>query len=310
MHIDVLDLLGALAGGFLGAALGPLIAFVFTGVAVIAGVAALVTTGDSALLDGFAFGPFFGPHVAFAGGVAAAAYARRRGWLASGRDIVTPLMGLGRPSVLLVGAGFGGLGLLVQQGVLALPWLGTHTDAVALGVVVSAVVARLVFGRSGILGTPEPGRRGLAARFTPGGEHVWLPYQQKSGTVALLGLFVGALSAWSAVTLLAAYPDAPGVVFLGFGVSALSLAALAVNLDVPVTHHITLVSAVAVSAFAAHLTSDVAVVLVGAVVGALTALVGEFFSRLWLIHGDTHIDPPASAIWPMTTLVLAIAAAL
>lgn len=35
----------------------------------------------------------------------------------------------------------------------------------------------------------------------------------------------------------------------------------------------------------------------------LAALLGELFSRLFLIHGDTHIDPPANAIWVMATVV-------
>lgn len=308
MNIDILTLFGAAAGGFLGAAFGPLIAFVFTGVAVIVGVAALIGSGDPAFLDSVAFGPFFGPHISFAGGVAAAAFAARRGWLDSGRDIVTPLVSLARPSVLLVGAGFGVLGLLLQQAVAALPWFGTRTDSVALSVVLTAIIVRLAFGGSGLIGQHMDGHVGWR-RFTPNTEHVWLAYQQRPAVAALLGLFVGALSAWSAAVLLAAYPDAPAVIFLGFGVSALSLLFLTFGLQVPVTHHITLVSAVAVGAFAGNLAGgDVTLVVIGAVFGALTALVGEAFSRLWLIRGDTHIDPPASAIWPMTTLALVAAA--
>jgi len=121
----------------------------------------------------------------------------------------------------------------------------------------------------------------------------------------VLGLFVGAMSAWSAVTLLAAYPDAGGVIYLGFGISAVSLLFLAFGVQVPATHHITLVSAVAASGFLTTVGLDpVVAVLAGAAFGGVTALVGEVFSRFWLIRGDTHIDPPASAIWPMTTLVL------
>jgi hypothetical protein len=38
----------------------------------------------------------------------------------------------------------------------------------------------------------------------------------------------------------------------------------------------------------------------------LAALLGELFSRLFLIHGDTHIDPPANAIWVMATVVFVL----
>ena len=304
MDIDLLSLIGAAAGGFLGATFGALVAFVFTGFAVIAGVVALLGTDNPAFLNSVAFGSFFGPHISFAGGVAAVAYAARRGWITSGRDIVTPMVSLARPSVLLVGAAFGLLGHVVQQAVAATPWFGSRTDSVALTVVISAVVVRLVFGKTGIIGAHADALAGWK-RFTPNAQHAWLAYQSSPAMAALLGVFVGGMSAWSAVTLLTAYPDAGGVIYLGFGISAVSLLFLAFGVLVPATHHITLVSAVAAAGFLNTVGLDpVAAVLVGAVFGGVTALVGEVFSRFWLIRGDTHIDPPASAIWPMTTVAL------
>lgn len=311
MHIDVFELLGAAAGGFLGATFGALVAFVFTGIAVLIAVAVLIGTGSTGFFESVAFGPVFGPHISFAAGVAAVAYAYRRGFITSGRDIVTPLVSLARPSVLLVGAGFGVLGALIQQVIVTIPWLGSNTDAVALTVVISALIARLAFGRSGIIGAHSEGRRGWA-RFSPNAEHVWLAYQQKTGMAVLLGVFVGGLSTWAAVALLQSFPEAGGVIYLGFGISAVSLLFLAFGVQVPATHHITLVSAVAAGALLVRVPElDPSwVVVVGAVVGGLTALVGEAFSRFWLIRGDTHIDPPASAIWPMTTISLATIALL
>lgn len=308
MHIDVLDILGSLAGGFLGATFGALIAFVFTGFAVLFGIAALLGSGDPAFLNTFAWGPFFGPHISFAAGVGAAAYAYRRGWLASGRDISTPLISLSRPSVLLVGAAFGLFGYLVQQLLTLIPWFGSHTDSIALTVVISALVARLAFGRSGIIGPHADGLTGWK-RFTPTAQHVWLGYQQTPLVAIVMGLFLGGLSAWASVTLLAAYPDAGGVIFLGFGVSAASLLFLQLGSSVPVTHHITIVSAVTVSVFAAALSDQlVLLVLLGALAGAAAGIVAELFSRFWLIRGDTHIDPPASAIWPLVTVAWGVAA--
>nr|WP_300652388.1 hypothetical protein [uncultured Anaerobutyricum sp.] len=43
-----------------------------------------------------AFGSFFGPHIAFAGGVAAAAYAKKKGVSENGADIVSALAGLAK----------------------------------------------------------------------------------------------------------------------------------------------------------------------------------------------------------------------
>jgi hypothetical protein len=97
MHDVVVTLLGAAAGGFFGAALGALLAFVFCGLRVVLGVVAVIVTGDSTFLNAVGFGGMFGPQVSFAAaGVAAAAYAARRGWLDGGRDIVTPLIALKR----------------------------------------------------------------------------------------------------------------------------------------------------------------------------------------------------------------------
>lgn len=48
--------------------------------------------------------------------------------------------------------------------------------------------------------------------------------------------------------------------------------------------------------------------LIGAVFGMLAAWGAELFARLMHDHGNTHIDPPAAAIWPMTTVVLGLGA--
>lgn len=307
MSTDILLYLAAFAGGFLGAAFGALIAFVFTGIVLLIGIAAVIGTGDASFINSVAFGPFFGPHVSFAGGVGAAAFAARKGWIANGRDIVTPLVSLSRPAPLLVGGLFGVLGVVLSQAVGLIPWFGSHTDAVALAVVLSALVARLAFGKTGIIGAAAPGVTG-AARFRPTDEHSWLPYQSKLPQVVTLGLGVGLIAAWAAVTLSAAYPDASGVIFLGFGISATSLLFMAVGMNVPVTHHITLIGALGAATFLPITGNATAAVLIGTLFAGVAALVGEGFSRLWLIRGDSHIDPPASTIWPMTTLVLGVAA--
>lgn len=294
MSIDWMELVAAFAGGLFGAAIGALPAFIFTGFAVLVGLAAGFGGSQFDFLGIVAFGPVFGPHISFGGGVAAAAFAARKDKLSSGKDTVTALAGLGTPDVLLVGGLFGIGGYLLQK-VLGL-YLTGYTDTVALTVVLSAIAVRLLFGRTGVFGklSPEAAKRG---RFTPGGDEVWAPWQQEWGQVLTLGLGAGLMSAWIALTVAAVDPKLAGLGgVIGFGISAASLLFLQFGVKVPVTHHITLIAALAAATSGS--------LLVGALFGMLAAVVGEFSSRLMFIHGDTHIDPPANAIWSMTLVVM------
>src|SRR6478609_10186820 len=145
---DVLSLLLAAGGGFFAAAIGGLHAFVFTGFLVLAGQAVIMAGGTPDLLTYGAFGPLFGPHISFAGGVAAVAYAARTGKEVGGKDIGVPLIGIERPDVLLVGAGFGMIGYVIQFLLAKIPGIGGLWDSVALTVILSAFIVRLAFGRS------------------------------------------------------------------------------------------------------------------------------------------------------------------
>ena len=70
-------IIAALGGGAFGAAIGALPAFIFAGFLTIAG-AIQMTFGGTPTLFVAAFGPLFGPHVGFAGGCAAHAYAAKK----------------------------------------------------------------------------------------------------------------------------------------------------------------------------------------------------------------------------------------
>jgi len=306
LNITAIGAIGALAGGFFAAAIGGLFSFVFTGVAVLIGIAIAVGNGDGTFVGLIGFGPYFGPHIAFGGAVAAVSYAAQRGWVENGRDIVTPLAGLGKPSVLLVGAAFGLLAYLIQSTLASFPAIGANTDSVALTVVISALIVRLAFGKTGIIGAHEEGKTGLA-RFAPSDNHAWIPFQDSFAMTTSIGLFVGLLSAWAALELLKLYPGSP-VFLLGFALSVVSIGFLGLQMSVPATHHISLLGGVTVAQFMGVIENDVMLVLTGGIVGMLTAILAQLFARLWHIRGDTHIDPPASAIWPMTTLVILVAA--
>jgi hypothetical protein len=299
MEFDWQTALGALAGGLFGAAIGGLPAFIFTGFLALVGVAVVLVGADYNFLGNITFGPTFGPHVTFCGGAAAAAYAARRGKLENGRDIATPLAGTADMGVMAVGALFGLGGYVAVEALKAIDFFPNNTDVIALVVGLSNVLARVLFGRTGILGSPseEALRRG---RFRTSDDATWVQWQEGWKESIILGGGLGIMAAWLAAQAGGVTPEvAKSIVPFGYALSAIALIFLAFDRPVPVTHHMTLMGALGAVTFNN--------ILWGFVFGVLTALIGEFFSRLFLIHGDTHIDPPAWAIAVVTTIILVIA---
>ncbi|TBW36778.1 permease [Siculibacillus lacustris] len=287
--MTVMGVLAAFGGGIFGAAIGALPAFEFVGFLVIAGVAVQLGVAPAATdFFGLPFGAF-GPHVGgFASGVAAVAYAAKRGKIETGRNIVAGLMGLKSPDVLLVGGLFGIFGYAVQWGLAKVPAFGpglAWTDTVALTVVLSAFVARLAFGSSGLFGKAEEGR----AFLSPSDGAKWLSFQSDPGQLVTIGLGVGLFAGYLALTF-----GGAGVL-LSFGIAAASLIFLQFGVAVPVSHHMALPAAIAAAASGSMIWA--------AVVGIVCAFIGELMARLFLCHGDTHIDPPAATIAIMTLVI-------
>ena len=303
-------LLAAIGGGAFAAAIGALMAFVFTGFAYLYGLALFMNGGESVIIDVVAFGPYFGPHIAFAGGVAAAAYAKRRGYIEDGKDIAKPLAGLAKVDVFAVGGLFGAIGYLIQSGLAEIPWLGTEggTDTVALTVVLSAIIVRIVFGGKSPIGPFPEGVSPLSDT-----DSQWVPWQSKwsvaIGLGALLGLLVGGVSLVLYDVGLAAGIADPSVVYLvGFGISAASLVLLVLGLEVPVTHHMTLLGGLGAITFLDAL-GPIGASLMAVVFATVGAILGEVWARLFHNRGNTHIDPPAFAIFTGHLLIMGIAAA-
>ena len=289
--MDWITVCAAFGGGMWGAAVGAVPAFIFTGVLALLGAAA-AASGHKELVD-VAFGPVFGPHVSFGGGVAAAAYAAARGKIPTGRDIGSALMALKSVDVLFVGGLFGVAGLLLNWG-LATVGAAHWTDTIAVTVVVTNIGARLIWGKTSVFGTvSSPGGK----LFRPDDSATWLPWQQDFTHVLAIGLAVGLAAAYLAShSAISAGADA-----LSFGIATSVLIFLVMGHKVPVTHHIALPAALGVlhgAGFAG-----------GVICGMAGAVIGEFGSRVFLIHGDTHIDPPAVGI-AMVVLSLKIAVAL
>ncbi len=310
MSFELGILLAAFGGGLFGAAIGALPAFIFTGLAVLVAVGAGLGGASFDVLGLVAFGPVTGPHVTFAGGAAAAAFAARRGDIEDGKDIITPLAGLGDPLPLLVGGIFGAGGYALQVLLMNLlppfqtAFYPTYIDVIAVVVTVSAIITRLAFGRTGLFGSLDAEAR-ERGRFSTGEGRVWLAYQEGFLQASVVGLGTGLLAAWAATQFTAFDPALlPFGVLLGYGISATALIFLQFGFSVPVTHHMTLPASVAAVGVTVAGGPQIIAILVGAVAGILGALLGELFSRLFLIHGDTHLDPPANAIIVMSVVIV------
>ncbi|MFB6111978.1 MAG: hypothetical protein ABEJ35_05515 [Halobacteriaceae archaeon] len=316
-------LITALAGGAFGAAIGALPAFIFTGFLVFLGEGLFIlqteigqvgTVPKGELAVGvtgvIGFGAITGPHIAFAGGVAATAYAGKRypemepdGWdYHFGKDI---LYAFGtKPDILAVGAIFGALGMLIAR---VTGGLGFPTDGIALSVVLTALLARVVFGYplvgspggSGFLdmspferGDTHPAATGEAVAEEHAGRFAtepWLPHQYKWAGVTAIGLVAGILAGYIWLQT--------GSIFLGYAISAISLLFLNLGIEkIPVTHHMTLMGAVGAIVALPLVGSEAVALLAAGGLGAISGLIGEFTQRVFYAHSGTHVDPPAMAI--------------
>ncbi|HOQ54543.1 MAG TPA: hypothetical protein PLF56_13145 [Micropruina sp.] len=326
--IFLLGLIAAIFGGYFGAAIGGNFAFALTGFMILVSWGIFVGSGSDIGFNYLAFGPVMGPHITFAAGCAAAAYAMHKGLIESGRDATSPLARLGRVDVLLVGAAFGAFGYLFNIGLSFIPWFGSHIDSVALTVFTSNVLARLIWGNS-LMVTQKynKGATNFFGKIAPNETDFWLRYQEKPSQYLPLGIFAGGLAAGAGIMLGHFVPG--GAAFahtLPFAISAIIILFLILGAEMPVQHHITIIGALAAVKFmpvlagagfewngvwtSATWMTAIGAILIGCVFAMISAFLAEFQSQLFHQRGNTHIDPPAAAIWSTTLLVLAISGAL
>lgn len=287
MTFSILFLVAAFGGGVLGAALGGLPVFILCGVAAVVGAGIAAATGDQTFSNLVAWGPLLGPQISFAGGAAAAVYAARKGKLAGGRDIASALLGLNSPDVLLVGGAFGVLGYLLQWGISNLPAIGGlgFTNPIALSIVINAIIARLMFGKTGIFGKVRAGDN----RWRASEVGTWLPWESKPSILLIIGLGFGLVVSYSTV-------EAPKLAGLWFGIATASLFFLQFGVKVPVWHHIALSAELVIVAAGGDIWWGVAFAL-------LAAFIGEFYAMLFTAHGDSHIDPPSATLFTTYTIM-------
>ena len=263
-------ILAAFGGGVFGAVIGALPAFIFTGFIGLIGVGVIAAGGPATILNDITFGTLFGPHIAFAGGVAAAAFAaNKKHEFENGADILTPLKKTNDYSVLLIGGMFGILGYLINY---LYAYLKIPVDTVAMTVFTSGLIARFVFGHSGLTGkfTPKAGEK---RQYVPTGKTLAFVIVNSLG----IGLVISYLI------------DLTQITTLGFVISAATLIFLEFGFDIPITHHITLV--------AGYATMATGSVLIGALFAVIAGVLGEAIGYTLNTYVDSHIDPPATTIF-------------
>jgi len=293
MSFDIMYLIAAFGGGVIGAAVGGLPAFIMCGVAAIVGAGIAAATGNGAFSALVAWGPILGPQISFAGGAAAAVYAAKKGKLANGRDIGTALLGLESPDILIVGGLFGMIGYVLWWAFANLPQIGGigFTNPIALSIVCNAIIARLVFGKTGIFGKVRAGDN----RWLVSDVAAWLPWLSAPMVLLTVGVGFGLVVSWCTVQL-------PAAVSVWFGFATITLVFLEFNVKVPVWHHIALAAEQAIVVGGGDIWWGVAFAVLG-------AYLGEFYAMLFTAHGDSHIDPPSAALFTTWTIMALVKAA-
>lgn len=291
--MDMFGLVAAFGGGLMGAYMGALPAFIMTGVLAMAGAVATVVGSDGGFVIGsLAFGPLMGPHVSFAGGVAAAAYAHRKGVLKAGNDIATALNGTGEPDVLIVGGVFGALGFVILNLIAQTP-LGALTDQPGITVFILGCAARLIFGKTGLTG-----------KYTGTGPRTWMTGGKGFVYNVVLGGGIGLAVSFIVATMKnAGMTDGAIGIFpiICFAFSAITLIFTQCGFAMPGTHHITLPSGLAAVVGVSAWGPSGA--FLGVVFAILGSLLGDFFGNTFNSHCDSHIDPPATTIFLLTIAV-------
>lgn len=280
----LLNALAAFGAGVLASCIGAVPAFVMTGLIAIAG-----TVGGFAGTATIAFGTVFGPHIAFAGAVAATAYAAKKGAIEAGAAVGTPLAPLGQPDVLVVGGVFGVIGWVIGTYIVPAIFGGLipfGTDAPGMTVVISGIIARLAFGKRGL----ASGTKGAVT----------------SAQSVLLGVAFSLMVGGTGVALAEAGVDMSGYNLIIFGIAAFTL----ILPGTPGWHQIGIISAYATMIGLSAGLGSVAVVLFAVVAGVCANLLCDLEGYLINTDVDSHIDGPGFAICIMTIVLNIVASVL
>ena len=287
------NILAAFGAGALAASIGAVNAFIMTGIlAIVAGV--LTCLGlDAGFTATVAFGTVLGPHMSFAAGAAATAYAKKKGYIDNGCALGQGLAFLGKADVLVVGGIFGVIALLIADFVVAKIFGGLipfGTDNPGMTVVISGIIARLAFTDNGVK-SKNP------------------TFMSKGDALTALLVRAGALSLMAGgtgVALNAAGFSLAGYNLILFGIAAVTLLFPGMGS----WHHIGIISAYATMIAVGAGLAPVAVVLFALVAGLLVALLCNIENCLINTEVDSHIDGEGTSICLMTIVLNIVASIL
>ena len=271
--MSLVSIIAAVGGGIFGSLIGGTLSFIFTGITAFLGFAVLLATGESMILDQIAFGPFFGPQVAFVGACAAAAYAGRVNKM-NGQDVNHPLFVTKDVVALLIGGLFGVLGYVTNY---YLATFDIGIDTVAATVVIFGLITRFVVSGGSLISHYEQDQKwtdGLISELAF--NLIW-------------GLGLSLIVGFAVIET--------GLANFGWAISAISLIFLFTTVEgFPVTHHVTMVAGYAAITFNN--------IYLAGLFGVLSILLGEFFLRTTNTNVKSHLDMPAIVITLLSFIIL------
>ena len=295
--MDIFALIAAFGGGVFAAAIGATNAFILTGVFAIVGTAVGMAGQAAAsgfILNQIAFGSFFGPHISFAGGVAAAAYAKKKGYADNGCLLFDCIGGQAHPDALCVGGVFGVIGYLAITFLVA-PWSGSTpklaTDNPGIVVFFSGVLVRLIFG--GKLRTGD----GVISKGKAMANNLLIG---AGFGLLVAGVYAALVNGGATDDVLGNYP------VMCFGIAAIGLVAALVGKSFVGCHHVFLPAALATHKCYQFTGNIGMAVAVGVVFGVIGILLGDLEGNLINSGTDSHIDNPAFAIFLTTFAINAL----
>ena len=300
--MSIFGILAAFGGGVFAAAIGGLPAFIMTGVFAVLGAGLGIAGLDAGglIAGNVAFGPFFGPHVAFAGGVAAMAYAKKKGLSENGANIAYAMAGYNDPSVLCVGGLFGVIGYVFKALVVDTLFAGgistkLVTDGPGFTVFCSAILARLVFG----------GKLRTGDKVMSEGSALTTCITISACYSLLVGALYVVLQQAAAGNEALSAGLAGNYAVLIFGTAAIGLIFAEFGQPFFGCHHIVIIAAeAAVFGYAA---GGAGMAVIAAVIaGTVSGLICDIETALINSGTDSHIDGPATAILIMTFVLNAI----
>ena len=287
------NILAAFGAGALAASIGAVNAFIMTGIlAIVAGVGTCLGV-DTGFTAAVAFGTVLGPHMSFAAGAAATAFAKKKGYIDNGCALGQGLAFLGKADVLVVGGVFGIIAYLIADFVVAKIFGGLipfGTDNPGMTVVISGIIARLCFTDNGIKSkNPTLLAKGDAL-------------------VALLvrAIALSLMAGGTGVALDAAGYSLGGYNLILFGLAAVSL----IFPGMASWHHIGIISGYATMIGVGAGLGGFGVVILAVVAGILVALLCNMENCLINTEVDSHIDGEGFSICLMTIVLNVVASIL